>query len=128
MFQNHLLELLCLVAMEEPEIKSAESIRNEKVNVLNNIRKINYADDVIRGQYLSSKTNYKKFKSYKENKGVEKNSKTETFFACKLFIDNDRWKDVPFFVRTGKRLPTKVTEIVVNFKKNSNIFSSCTIP
>ena len=124
MFQNHLLELLCLVAMEEPEIKSAESIRNEKVNVLNNIRKINYADDVIRGQYLSSETNYKKFKSYKENKGVEKNSKTETFFACKLFIDNDRWKDVPFFVRTGKRLPTKVTEIVVNFKKNSNIFSS----
>lgn len=124
MFQNHLLELLCLVAMEEPKVKSAESIRNEKVNVLNNIRKINSNDDVVRGQYLSSKTSTKNFKSYKENKGVEKNSKTETFFACKLFIDNERWKDVPFFVRTGKRLPTKVTEIVVNFKKNKNIFSS----
>ena len=124
MFQNHLLELLCLVAMEEPKVKTAESIRNEKVNVLNNIRKINCIDDVIRGQYLASETSSKIFKSYKENKGVEKNSKTETFFACKLFIDNDRWKDVPFFIRTGKRLPTKVTEIVVNFKKNNNIFSS----
>ncbi|MFL2996466.1 MAG: glucose-6-phosphate dehydrogenase [Cytophagales bacterium] len=124
MFQNHLLELLCLVAMEEPKVKTAESIRNEKVNVLNSIRKINCIDDVIRGQYLASESSIKKFKSYKENKGVEKNSKTETFFACKLFIDNDRWKDVPFFIRTGKRLPTKVTEIVVNFKKNNNIFSS----
>ena len=92
--------------------------------MLNNIRKINCIDDVIRGQYLASETSSKIFKSYKENKGVEKNSKTETFFACKLFIDNDRWKDVPFFIRTGKRLPTKVTEIVVNFKKNNNIFSS----
>ena len=124
MFQNHLLELLCLVAMEEPKVKSAESIRNEKTNVLNNIKKINCKDDVIRGQYLSSETNTKKFKSYKENKGVKKNSKTETFFACKLFIDNQRWKDVPFFIRTGKRLPTKVTEIVINFKKSNNIFSN----
>ena len=124
MFQNHLLELLCLVAMEEPKVKSAESIRNEKIKVLNNIKKINSKDNVIRGQYISSETHTKKFKSYKENKGVEKNSKTETFFACKLFIDNQRWKDVPFFIRTGKRLPTKVTEIVVNFKKHNNIFSN----
>ena len=124
MFQNHLLELLCLVAMEEPKVKSAESIRDEKINLLNSIRKINCKDDVIRGQYLSSETNTKKYKSYKENKGVKKNSKTETFFACKLFIDNKRWKDIPFFIRTGKRLPTKVTEIVVNFKKNNNIFIS----
>ncbi|MFL3001777.1 MAG: glucose-6-phosphate dehydrogenase [Cytophagales bacterium] len=122
MFQNHLLELLCLVSMEEPKIKSAESIRNEKINVLKSIRKINCKEDVIRGQYLGSETSYKKFKSYKENKGVDKNSKTETFFACKLFIDNKRWEEVPFFIRTGKRLPTKVTEIVVNFKKSINIF------
>ena len=123
MFQNHLLELLCLVSMEEPNQNSSESIRNEKIKVLNNIRKINFKDDMIRGQYMASETKSKKFKSYTENEGVNKNSKTETFFACKLFIDNERWKDIPFFIRTGKRLPTKVTEIVVNFKKNINVFS-----
>ena len=75
------------------------------------------------GELLARLSKSKKFKSYTENEGVNKNSKTETFFACKLFIDNDRWKDIPFFIRTGKRLPTKVTEIVVNFKKNINVFS-----
>ena len=123
MFQNHLLELLCLVAMEEPNKNSPESIRNEKINVLKKIRKLNFQDDIVRGQYTSSKTENKKFKSYKENEGVKENSKTETFFACKLFVDNDRWRNIPFFIRTGKRLPTKVTEIVVNFKKNINVFS-----
>ncbi len=122
MFQNHLLELLCLVAMEEPEKNTSESIRNEKIKVLNKIRKLNYKEDVIRGQYTSSVTENKKFINYTDNEGVDKNSKTETFFACKLFIDNQRWKDIPFFIRTGKRLPTKVTEIVVNFKKNINVF------
>ena len=123
MFQNHLLELLCLVAMEEPNKNSPESIRNEKINVLKKIRKLNFQEDIIRGQYTASKTKLKKFINYTDNKGVDKTSKTETFFACKLFIDNKRWKDVPFFIRTGKRLPTKVTEIVVNFKKNINVFS-----
>ncbi len=123
MFQNHLLELLCLVAMEEPNKNSPESIRNEKINVLKKIRKLNFQEDIIRGQYTASKTKLKKFINYTDNKGVDKTSKTETFFACKLFIDNKRWKDVPFFIRTGKRLATKVTEIVVNFKKNINVFS-----
>jgi len=123
MFQNHLLELLCLVTMDEPKDNSSESIRNEKINVLNKIRKIDFQDDIIRGQYTESKTKTKKFINYTDNKGVDKGSKTETFFACKLFIDNIRWKDIPFFVRTGKRLPTKVTEIVVNFKNNENVFS-----
>ena len=123
MFQNHLLELLCLVAMDEPKDSSSESIRNQKINVLNKIRKINFKEDIIRGQYTSSKTKTKKFKNYIDNKAVNKSSKTETFFACKLFIDNERWKDIPFFIRTGKRMPTKVTEIVVNFKKNKNVFS-----
>ena len=123
MFQNHLLELLCLVAMEEPNKNSPESIRNEKIKVLKKIRKLNFNNDIVRGQYTSSKTETKKFKSYKENEGVKENSKTETFFACKLFVDNDRWRNIPFFIRTGKRLPTKVTEIVVNFKKNINVFS-----
>ena len=94
-----------------------------QINVLKKIRKLNFQDDIVRGQYTSSETNNKKFKSYTENEGVKKNSKTETFFACKLFVDNDRWRNIPFFIRTGKRLPTKVTEIVVNFKKNINVFS-----
>ena len=64
MFQNHLLELLCLVAMEEPNKNSPESIRNEKINVLKKIRKLNFQDDIVRGQYTSSETNNKKFKSY----------------------------------------------------------------
>ncbi len=123
MFQNHLLELLCLVAMDEPKDSSSESIRNQKINVLNKIRKINFKEDIIRGQYTSSKTKTKKFRNYIDTKGINKSSKTETFFACKLFIDNERWKDIPFFIRTGKRMPTKVTEIVVNFKKNENVFS-----
>jgi len=123
MFQNHLLELLCLIAMEEPKKNTAESIRNEKIKLLDNIRKINYEKDIVRGQYTRSENKIKKFKGYRDNMGVDKESMVETFFACKLFIDNERWKDIPFFIRTGKRLPTKVTEIVVNFKKNSNVFN-----
>ena len=123
MFQNHLLELLCLIAMEEPKNNTAESIRNEKIKLLDNIRKINYKKDIVRGQYTKSENKIKKFKGYRDNIGVDKQSMVETFFACKLFIDNERWKDIPFFIRTGKRLPTKVTEIVVNFKKNSNVFN-----
>ena len=123
MFQNHLLELLCLTAMEEPKDNSSESIRDEKIKVLRKIKNINYKDHVVRGQYTRSKNSKRFFKGYRDNEGVDKKSKTETFFACKLFVENERWKDVPFFIRTGKRLPTKVTEIVVNFKKNINVFN-----
>ncbi len=122
MFQNHLLELLCLVAMEEPKTNSSEDIRNEKLNILEKIKKIDF-NNIVRGQYTESTVKNKKYNSYTDTKGVKSDSKTETFFACKLFIENDRWKDVPFFIRTGKRLPTKVTEIVINFKKNINVFN-----
>ena len=125
MFQNHLLELLCLIAMEDPKENNPESIRNEKIKVLKSIRDINFDKHIVRGQYVESKgRNGKEYNSYRSSSGVESKSKTETFLACKLFIDNKRWKDIPFFIRTGKRMPTKVTEIVVNFKKNKNIFSS----
>jgi len=123
MFQNHLLELLCLTAMEEPKDSSSESIRDEKIKVLQKIKSIDYTNHVVRGQYTKSQNSEKSFKGYRDNEGVDKRSKTETFFACKLFIENERWKNVPFFIRTGKRLPTKVTEIVVNFKRNKNIFN-----
>ncbi len=122
MFQNHLLELLCLVTMEEPKTNSSEDIRNEKLNILKKIKKIDF-NNVVRGQYTESVIKNKKYNNYTDSKGVKSDSKTETFFACKLFIENDTWKDVPFFIRTGKRLPTKVTEIVINFKKNINVFN-----
>tara|TARA_A100001015_G_scaffold180324_1_gene200600 strand:- start:112 stop:1554 length:1443 start_codon:yes stop_codon:yes gene_type:complete len=125
MFQNHLLELLCLIAMEDPKENNPESIRDEKIKVLKSIRDINFDQHIVRGQYVESRgRNGEEYDSYRSSEGVENNSKTETFLACKLFLDNKRWKDIPFFIRTGKRMPTKVTEIVVNFKKNKNIFSS----
>ena len=122
MFQNHLLELLCLISMKMPKSNTSDMIRDEKLKILKKIKKINTKTDVIRGQYIESEINGRKFSSYRKNKGVNKVSNTETFFACKLFIDNKRWKNIPFFIRTGKRLPTKVTEIVIHFKNDNSFF------
>ena len=125
MIQNHLLELLSLIAMNDPKENSPDSIRDEKVNVLKSIKNVDYNNNVVRGQYIKSKgRNGEEYNSYRSSEGVSNNSKTETYFACKLFIENKRWKDIPFFIRTGKRMPTKVTEIVINFKKNKTIFSA----
>ena len=124
MIQNHLLELLSLIAMNDPKENSPDSIRDEKVNVLKSIKKVDYKNNIVRGQYIKSKGRKgEQYNSYRSSEGVSNNSKTETYFACKLFIENKRWKDIPFFIRTGKRMPTKVTEIVINFKKNKTIFS-----
>lgn len=124
MIQNHLLELLSLIAMNDPKENSPDSIRDEKVNVLKSIKNVDYNNNVVRGQYIKSKGRKgEQYNSYRSSEGVSNNSKTETYFACKLFIENERWKDIPFFIRTGKRMPTKVTEIVINFKKNKTIFS-----
>ncbi len=124
MIQNHLLELLSLIAMNDPKENSPDSIRDEKVNVLKSIKKVDYKNNIVRGQYIRSKGRKgEHYNSYRSSEGVSNNSKTETYFACKLFIENERWKDIPFFIRTGKRMPTKVTEIVINFKKNKTIFS-----
>ena len=124
MIQNHLLELLSLIAMNDPKENSPDSIRDEKVNVLKSIKNVDYKKNIVRGQYIKSKGRKgEQYNSYRSSEGVSNNSKTETYFACKLFIENERWKDIPFFIRTGKRMPTKVTEIVINFKKNKTIFS-----
>ena len=124
MIQNHLLELLSLIAMNDPKENSPDSIRDEKVNVLKSIKNVDYNKNVVRGQYIKSKGRKgEEYNSYRSSEGVSNNSKTETYFACKLFIENERWRDIPFFIRTGKRMPTKVTEIVINFKKNKTIFS-----
>jgi len=119
MVQNHLLQLVTLVAMEPPTQIHSLAIRNETLKVLQSVRPIDMQEvekQVIRGQYTSSTMRGKKYNSYREEPGVGHDSRTETYVALKLFIDNWRWGGVPFYIRTGKYLPTKVTELVIHFK------------
>jgi glucose-6-phosphate 1-dehydrogenase len=119
MVQNHLLQLVTLVAMEPPTMIHSLSIRNEVLKVLQSVRPIQAKEiekQVIRGQYTGSTARGIRYSSYREEPGVSPESRTETYVALKLFIDNWRWGGVPFFIRTGKYLPTKVTELVVHFK------------
>jgi glucose-6-phosphate 1-dehydrogenase len=119
MVQNHLLQLVSLVAMDPPTQIHSLAIRNETLKVLQTIRPVNPNDlgsQVIRGQYTGSLVRGTKYNAYREEPGVSPESRTETFVALKLYIDNWRWGGVPFYIRTGKRLPTRVTEIVVHFK------------
>jgi glucose-6-phosphate 1-dehydrogenase len=119
MLQNHLLQIVAHVAMEPPISADARSIRNEKLKLFQSIRPIKEEEVskyVIRGQYTRSVIRGEEVPGYRDAEGVPEESKTETYVAMKFFIDNWRWAGVPFFVRTGKRLPTKVTEVVINFK------------
>ncbi|NAS11688.1 glucose-6-phosphate dehydrogenase [Poritiphilus flavus] len=120
MFQNHLLQIVSLVVMEPPIGPNAEEIRNEKVKALKSIRIMRDEEtlykNTIRGQYLAADVNGEQVKGYREEDGVDPESTTETYAAIKFFVDNWRWADVPFYVRTAKRMPTKVTEVVIHFK------------
>jgi len=119
MVQNHLLQLLCLVAMEAPTDLGADSILDEKVKVVKSLRRLqpdNIAEDVVRGQYAEGAINGKNVPAYRTEKNVNPESKTETFVALRLRVDNWRWANVPFYVRVGKRLPKSGTEISVHFK------------
>lgn len=119
--QNHVMQVLALLAMERPENTSAEALLKEKVKVLNAIRPYqeNEIDRLIyRSQYTSGVINGESVKGYKEEMGVLKESASETFIATKLFIDNERWSGVPFYIRAGKRLEKQSTEIAVVFKNN----------
>jgi len=120
MFQNHTLQMLALVAMEPPASFEADHIRYEKVKLLRSIRPFK-ADEldkfIVRGQYSTGSIDGADAVGYRAEPGVAPDSKTETFVAAKLFIDNWRWKDVPFYLRTGKRLENKDTEIAITFKK-----------
>ena len=119
MVQNHLTQLLCLVAMEPMVSFDADEIRNKKVDVLHAFRPIR-ADAVhlsaVRGQYGPGGTGSGQKPGYREEEGVSPDSNTETFVALKLFLDNWRWQDVPFYLRTGKRLPRQVSEISIQFR------------
>lgn len=121
MVQNHLLQLVGMVAMEPPATSEPWSIRNETLKVFQSIRPLTKEDiysNVIRGQYTTSRIRGKEVNGYRDEENVEKCSKTETYVAMKFFIDNWRWSGVPFYIRTGKRLPTKVTEIVIHFHQS----------
>ncbi|MCW5517076.1 glucose-6-phosphate dehydrogenase [Muriicola sp. Z0-33] len=122
MFQNHLLQIISLVVMEPPIGDNAEEIRNEKVKALKSLRIMRDEETLfshtIRGQYLAAEIDGEEVKGYREEEGVDPESTTETYAAIKFFVDNWRWADVPFYVRTAKRMPTKVTEVVIHFKSS----------
>jgi len=119
MIQNHLMQLVGLTAMEPPVTFDADSIRTETAKVFQSLKPMDdkaIRSQVIRGQYLSSEIKNVKIPGYREESNVRPDSKTETFVAIKFFIYNWRWSGVPFYIRTGKHLPTKATEIVLNMK------------
>ena len=119
MFQNHLLQVLAMVAMEPPAIINANSMRDEVAKVMHSLRQLTVEDmehNLVLGQYTAAEINGKMEKGYLEEKGVPADSRTETYIALRCEIENWRWAGVPFYVRTGKRLPARVTEIVIHFK------------
>jgi glucose-6-phosphate 1-dehydrogenase len=120
MGQNHILQLLTMIAMEPPSRLLAEDIRDEKVKVLRSLRPYASAEEVrenvVRGQYTQGLYKGKSLPAYRQEDKVDPESNTETYFAARIFVDNFRWAGVPFYIRTGKRLPVKTTEVVVEFK------------
>ena len=119
MVQNHLMQLVGMIAMEPPVVVEANAIRNEILKVFQSMRPIKeeeVAQHVIRGQYTQSHIAKELINGYREEQGVDEHSRTETFVALKFFIDNFRWAGVPFYIRTGKKLPARVTEVVIHFK------------
>jgi glucose-6-phosphate 1-dehydrogenase len=119
MMQNHLMQLLCLVAMEPMVSFDADEIRNKKVDVLHAVRTISRGGVrrcAVRGQYGKGRLDGKAVRGYRQEDDMPPKSKTETFAALKLFVDNWRWQGVPFYLRTGKRLPRQVSEVAVQFR------------
>jgi len=120
MVQNHMLQMLTMIAMEPPSRLHPEAIRDEKVKVLRSLRRFHTRQEVhqhvVRGQYVKGTKQGTELAAYRDEPGVNPASVTDTFFAAKLYIDNFRWAGVPFYIRTGKRLASKSTEIVIEFK------------
>lgn len=120
MFQNHMMQLLALTAMEAPVAFTADCVRDEKVKVLRALRPFTDEEatkNTFRAQYGSGYIKNERVKGYKDEDGVAANSTTETFLAARVFVDNWRWSGVPFYLRSGKRLPKRLTEIAVQFKQ-----------
>jgi glucose-6-phosphate 1-dehydrogenase len=118
--ENHLMQLLCLTAMEPPISLSADAVRDEKVKVLRSLRRMERSlvqDNVVRGQYARGYVKGEEVPGYREEPDVARDSRVESFVAMRMHIDNWRWGGVPFYVRAGKRLARRVTEIAIQFKK-----------
>jgi glucose-6-phosphate 1-dehydrogenase len=118
--ENHLMQLLCLTAMEPPISLAAEAVRDEKVKVLKSLRpmdRLHVTENVIRGQYARGFVRGDEVVAYREEPDVAADSRIETYVAMRVFVDNWRWGGVPFYVRAGKRLARRVTEIAIQFKK-----------
>ena len=118
--QNHLLQLLTFIGMEPPVSFDADSVRNEKVKVLRAVRRYSVEEAtraVARGQYAAGYSEGKPVVGYREEKGIPPDSKTETYVALRTFIDSWRWEGIPFYLRTGKRLPKRATEIAIQFRR-----------
>ncbi|KZX82392.1 glucose-6-phosphate dehydrogenase [Oleiphilus sp. HI0009] len=119
MFQNHLLQVLAMVAMEPPMAINGDAVRDEVAKLLQSLHPLSSDDlenNLVLGQYTESKVRGNALLGYRQEEGVAQDSRTETFVALKLHINNSRWNGVPFFIRSGKRLPTRVTEVVIHFK------------
>jgi glucose-6-phosphate 1-dehydrogenase len=120
MVQNHMLQVLSLVAMEPPATFEADAVRDEKVKVLRAIRPVPLEPEVagaVRGQYVSGMLHGKKIPAYADEPGVGEETATETYVALRLEIDNWRWAGVPFYLRTGKALPKRVTEVTIQYRQ-----------
>jgi glucose-6-phosphate 1-dehydrogenase len=119
-FQNHLLQLLTLTTMEAPVAFNADAVRDEKVKILKALRPMNDQDvmsNTFRAQYVSGTVTGKRIPGYKDEPGVDPESTTETFLAARLYVDNWRWAGVPIYIRSGKALPERATEIAIQFKQ-----------
>ena len=125
MVQNHLLQLLSLIAMEPPTDLSADSVRDEKVKALRALRKFTTVDEVaqnvVRGQYVAGSVNGRSAVGYRDEDRVNPDSQTECYVAVRAFIDTWRWQGVPFYIRVGKQLPKKATEISVHFRRAPHV-------
>ncbi len=119
MVQNHLLQLLCIIAMEAPTHDTPDAVRDEKLKILRSLRRLTGEDvhrNVVRGQYRSGAIENEIVPAYRDEPGVEPDSCNETYVAIRANIDNWRWAGVPFYLRTGKRMQNRVSEIIINFE------------
>ena len=124
MVQNHLMQILAVIAMEPPSSFESSAVRNETVKVFQSLRAIQpseIGEFAVRGQYTKSQIQDEIIPGYRDEDHVDSFSRTETFIALKVFIENWRWGGIPFYIRTGKRLPTRVTEVVIHFKSTPHI-------
>ncbi|WP_334186556.1 glucose-6-phosphate dehydrogenase [Noviherbaspirillum sp.] len=118
MVQNHLLQLLCIIAMEPPVSLDPDAVRDEKLKVIRSLRRMTLGDiarDTVRGQYTAGAAAGEVVKAYRDEAGVPPDSRTETFVALRTYVDNWRWANVPFFLRTGKRMQKQLSQIVIEF-------------